>query len=217
MKALTRFCLLIAPFAGLALAQTVTFSDSETGRSPAGWTVDLTGEGEPKWTVELDDSAPSRPAVLRQSGVVPKPSFPLCVKDTPALANGFVETRFKTVSGQIDQAAGVVWRFQDRNNYYVCRANALEDNVVLYRVRQGKRESLEIVGRTGGYGVDARVTPQSWHTLRVQFADRRARVSLDGLQLFEVEDATFTEAGRVGLWTKADSVTLFDDFQCGVE
>jgi hypothetical protein len=99
----------------------------------------------------------------------------------------------------------------------VCRANALEHNVVLYRVEAGTRKALDIVGRTGGYGVDQKVTPAEWHTLRVAFAGSRFRVFLDGTPLFEVEDATFGAAGMVGLWTKADSVTLFDDFRYGRE
>ena len=129
--------------------------------------------------------------------------------------DGFVEVKFKTLSGKKDQAAGVVWRAKDKDNYYICRANALEDNVVLYRVKEGKRTALEIVGRKGGYGVDEKVAPARWHTLRAEFTGARVKVIFDGKPLFEVEDGTFSEAGKVGLWTKADSVTLFDDFSYG--
>jgi hypothetical protein len=135
--------------------------------------------------------------------------------DAPVLRDGFVETKFKTVSGEIDQAAGVVWRARDATNYYVCRANALENNVVLYKVENGKRTALDIAGRTGGYGVDVPVAPARWQTLRVTFEGTVFRVRLDDRELFTVEDATFLDAGRVGLWTKADSVTLFDDFRWG--
>lgn len=196
----------------LASAGTEPFNDTEAGRTPSGWTVGITGKGEAKWTVEKDDSAPSKPAVLKQSAEVPGPSFPLCIKDGTAIKDGFVEVKFKAVSGKGDQAAGVLWRCADKDNYYICRANALEDNVVLYKVEKGKRTSLEIVGRKGGYGVEEKVAPRTWHTLRVDFGGAKFLVHFDGKKLFEVHDETFKDAGRVGLWTKADSVTLFDDF-----
>ena len=104
---------------------------------------------------------------------------------------------------------------KDADNYYVCRANALEGNVVLYKTVEGKRSSLDIVGRKGGYGVKAPVPKGEWSTLRVEFSGEKMTVKLNGKQLFEVEDATFTGAGKVGVWTKADSVTLFDDFNYG--
>jgi hypothetical protein len=139
----------------------------------------------------------------------------VCLQDAPRFRDGFVQVRFKTVSGDIDQAAGVVWRAKDHVNYYICRANALEDNVVLYKIQDGKRTALDIIGRKGGYGVDAKVVPAQWHTLRVDFSGNRFRVTLNGQHLFDVEDSTFAEPGCVGLWTKADSVTHFDDFSCG--
>jgi hypothetical protein len=162
-----------------------------------------------------DESAPSSLHVLRQSAAVPKSSYPLCLRNTPSLLNGFVEVKFKTLGGTIDQAAGIVFRAQDATDYYICRANALEDNVVLYTVEDGKRKALDILGRQGGYGVEVKVPPAQWHTLRVEFTDARFKVFLNGQPLFEVQDSTFTKPGRVGLWTKADSVTAFDDFCCG--
>ena len=153
--------------------------------------------------------------MLKQSGLVPRGSFPLCIKDTPVLKDGFVEVKFKSISGKIDQGAGGVWRCADNRNYYICRANALEDNVVLYKVDKGKRRSLDIVGRQGGYGLKAKVARHAWHSLRVEFAGSRFKVLLNGKHLFDVEDKTFREPGKVGLWTKADSVMLFDDFRFG--
>jgi hypothetical protein len=167
------------------------------------------------WTVAADPTAPTPPHVLRQSGVVPQPSFPLCQLATVALKDGFVEVKFKTVGGTNDQAAGVVWRACGATNYYVCRANALENNVVLYKVENGRRTPLDIVGRTGGYGLSTPVHSGQWQTLRVEFRGRRFQVALGGRNLFTVEDDTFQAAGTVGLWTKADSMTLFDDFRCG--
>ena len=217
MKTLNTLLMISALTTTAALAQTASFDAVETGKSPTGWTVAVTGKGEPRWTVEKDDSAPSKPNVLKQSGEVPGPSFPLCIQDAPALKDGFVEVKFKSVSGKGDQAAGVIWRCVDKDNYYICRPNALEDNVVLYKVEKGKRTSLDIVGRKGGYGVEAKVAPQTWHTLRVEFAGNRFKVLFNGKHLFDVEDSTFQDAGKVGLWTKADSVMLFDDFSHGTK
>ncbi len=197
--------------------QTTTDSfDAGPAGSPAdGWISGVTGEGVAEWRVVEDAAAPSPPQVLKQSGLVPKPSFPVCLKSRTSLQDGFVEVAFKTVSGEIDQAAGLVWRAQDTNNYYVCRANALENNVVLYKVQNGQRTALDILGRAGGYGVETQVLPAQWQTLRIEFTGPQFRVFLNQRELFVVEDRTFADAGQVGLWTKADSVTLFDDFCYG--
>ena len=127
------------------------------------------------------------------------------------IKDGFIQIKFKAVDGSEDRAGGVVWRAKDANNYYVVRANALEDNVVLYKTVEGVRSALDIVGRKGGYGVAISVPANEWLGLRVEFNGSRFRVLYNGQQLFEVEDSTFTDAGKVGLWTKADSVTLFDE------
>jgi hypothetical protein len=206
-----------AGLAGCASASKSTFDSATVGTIPTGWVSQITGAGEPKWSVEKDDSAPTPPLVLKQSGWTPKPSFPLCVKPDVRLRDGFVEVKFKPLSGTNDQAAGLLWRYRDPNNYYVARANALEDNVVLYKVEHGKRKALDIVGRVGGYGVKEKVPAQQWSTLRVQFQSSHFRTFLNGKELFAVEDSTFPDAGAVGLWTKADSVTLFDDFRYGAE
>jgi len=189
-------------------AQPADFMGDTVGAAPKGWTLTATGKGEPKWTVEKDDSAPSRVGqVLKQSG---KASYPLALKEGTGIRDGFVETSFKPIAGSEDRAGGVVWRAKDANNYYVVRANALEGNVVLYKTVNGVRSSLDLVGQKGGYGVKVPVHANQWHTLRVEFAGTRFKVMFNGKWLFEVEDATFTDAGMVGLWTKADSVTVFD-------
>lgn len=196
-------------------ARLVTFDMEPLGRVPAGWTVAVTGEGTPEWRIVTKTTTPGPGRVLAQTGQLPRPGFALCLLDGPALPDGFVEVKFRTVSGAVDQAAGVVWRAQNAANYYVCRANALENNVVLYKVENGKRTALDIVGRQGGYGVEVPVAPSRWHTLRVGFTGPCFRVWLDGRELFAVDDATFAEPGRLGLWTKADSVSWFDDFRYG--
>ena len=194
---------------GTAVAETVNFDDMKTGAPPPGWTATQTGSGTAKWAVEKDDSAPSKPNVLKQSGVA---TFPVCIKNDTNLKDGFVEVKFKPVSGQEDRAGGVIWRAKDSNNYYIFRANAAEGNAVLYKTVNGKRSSLDIVGRKGGYGVKEPVATGQWHTLRVEFAGNRFKAYFDGKHLFDVEDTTFTDAGKVGVWTKADSTTEFDDF-----
>jgi 3-keto-disaccharide hydrolase len=190
----------------------VSFASTKIGATPEGWTSTLTGSGDPKWTVESDPTAPSKSTVLKQSG---RATYPLILKNDTNIKDGFVEMKFKAVSGSQDRAAGIVWRAKDANNYYVARANALEDNVVLYKTVSGVRSPIDIVGRKGGYGVKIAVPSGAWHTLRIDFKASRFSMSFNGKQLFEVEDSTFTDAGKVGLWTKADSVTLFDEVTYG--
>jgi 3-keto-disaccharide hydrolase len=169
----------------------------------------MTGRGAPKWTVERDEAGG---AVLKQSG---KATYPVALKEGTSIRDGFVEVKFKPISGSEDRAGGIVWRARDANNYYVVRANALEDNVVLYKTVNGARSSLDLVGQKGGYGVKTTVPANQWHTLRIAFSGERFDVVFNGKPLFTVEDATFPEAGMVGVWTKADSVTLFSGFAYG--
>jgi hypothetical protein len=182
------------------------------GTAPKGWTATKTGRGDSKWTVEQDQTAPSKGRVLKQSG---RATYPLILKDNTNIRDGFIETKFKAIAGSEDRAAGLVWRAKDANNYYVVRANALEGNVVLYKTVDGNRSSLEIVGRRGGYGVNVAVPANQWLDLRVEFKGSHFKVLYNGERVFEVEDSTFSEAGMVGLWTKADSVTLFDEVTYG--
>jgi hypothetical protein len=194
----------------VAILQTITFDQSTA--LPEGWTSGVTGHGEAKWEVIADSSATSPPNVLRQSG---EATFCWAVSTRQKLKDGFAEVKIKPMSGKEDQAGGLVWRFTDANNYYVVRANALEGNVVLYKTVDGKRSSLQVKGRMFGYGIDTNVPKGKWSTLRVEFAGNLFTVFYEGKKLFEVEDDTFQSDGAVGLWTKADSVTLFDDFSYG--
>jgi hypothetical protein len=197
--------------AGGVRAQVIGFDgEAAAGKPPTGWTLGLTGKGEARWQVEADPTAPSRPNVLRQSG---KATYPVALLTGSSVTDGAVEVRFKAVAGTEDRAAGLVWRARDLNNYYIVRANALEDNVVLYKTVNGRRQSLDLVGQKGGYGTKAPVPAGEWHALRVEFTGARFKVVFNGRALFEVEDQTFAGPGMVGLWTKADSLTLFDDFQ----
>ena len=186
------------------MAETINFDSDTVGALPDAWVAGVTGRGSFKWSVESDQSAPSKPNVLKQSG---RGEFPWCVLRDAALADGFVEAKFKPLSGNEDQAGGVVWRWKDGDNYYVARANALENNVSLYYTRNGRRTTIKYV--------DAPVAKNQWHTLRVDFAGKRMRVTLDGKRYIDVDDERIVGAGSVGVWTKADSVTAFDDFSYG--
>jgi hypothetical protein len=126
------------------------------------------------------------------------------LKDDAILKDGFVEVKFKPLSGREDQAGGLVWRAKDANNYYVARANALEDNVTIYDTVNGRRTERK--------RASTKVASNQWHTLRVEFQANHFTVSLNGQKALEWDDDTFKDAGKVGVWTKADSVTLFDDF-----
>ena len=204
MYQLTSLTLLAALATSAMATQTVNFDNDEVGKLPPNWTGTMTGKGEPNWAVVADASAPSKPNVLKQSG---EATYPVCIKEDTRLKNGFVEVKFKPVSGKEDQAGGVIWRCQDADNYYIARANALEDNVTIYRTIKGKRASFK--------NTDTKVAPGVWHSLRVEFAGNQFTVILDGKKVIEATDDSFSEAGKVGVWTKADSVTLFDDFTFG--
>ena len=196
--------MMAAALATSAAAQSVNFDADVAGEMPKGWRGGVTGRGAPQWAVQRDATAPSPPHVLKQSG---SGDFPWCVRSDASLADGFVEVKFKPVSGREDQAGGVVWRWKDGNNYYVARANALEDNVSLYYTENGSRKTIKYV--------NAPVAKNAWHTLRAEFRASRIRIVLDGKAYIEAEDSHIAGAGAVGVWTKADSVTLFDDFEFG--
>lgn len=196
--------MLVAAFAVIAQAESVDFDNATVGGAPPGWTATKTGTGSPKWTVEKDDTAPSKPNVLKQSGVA---TYPVCFRNDTNMKDGFVEVKFKPISGKEDQAGGLAWRLKDANNYYVARANALENNVTIYTTINGRRSEKK---RT-----EIKVASNAWHTLRVDFQGNHFTVTFDGKKALEWDDETFKDAGMVGVWTKADSVTLFDDFNYG--
>jgi len=189
---------------GIAVAETVNFDEMKTGAPPPGWTATQTGSGTAKWAVEKDDSAPSKPNVLKQSG---QATFPVCFKNDTNIKDGFVEVKFKPIAGKEDQGGGVIWRVRDANNYYVSRANALEDNVTIYHTVNGRRVAFK--------NFNTKVASGVWHTLRVEFHGSSFSVTFDGNKAIEASDTSFANAGKVGVWTKADSVILFDDFTYG--
>jgi hypothetical protein len=196
-------------------SEVIHFDRGVPGELPLGWIVAMTHEGgPPQWQIVRDESAPSPPYVLAQTSQDRTAGrFPLAIWERTTVRNGEVSVAFKPVDGTIDQAAGIVWRYQDPNNYYIVRANALENNVVLYKVETGVRRSIAPKGLPSrAYGVKHDVPKGRWHTLRVVFKDDSFTVFFNGERLFATEDQTFTKAGKTGLWTKADSLTYFDEF-----
>jgi hypothetical protein len=187
-----------------AFAETINFDQEKPGSLPHGWFAGVTGKGQPKWVIEYDPTAPSKPNILKQSG---EGSFPWCVKQDASLTDGVVEVKFKSISGKEDQAGGLIWRWKDGDNYYVARANALEDNVSLYYTKGGSRKTIKYV--------DAPVSSNEWHTLKVIFSGKYITVALDGKTYIDLDDDHISGSGAVGVWTKADSVTVFDDFSYG--
>jgi hypothetical protein len=197
-------------------AETIRFDLNRPGSLPPGWTVVLTHSGAaPKWEVRPDESAPSKPNVLAQvSSDRSHGRFPMAILDKSAVADGEISVKFKTMAGKADQVAGLVWRYRDPNNYYLVRANALEHNIAMYKVEEGKWSSLSPKGKPPKtFGVPHRIPARTWSVLKVAFKKSRFEVYFDHRKVFEAEDSTFVQQGKVGLWTKADSVTYFDDFQ----
>jgi len=184
-------------------ARTWDFRSDALDAPPAGFSFGRTGQGrEGRWVVVQDPTAPSGDHVLAQ--LDPDDTdhrFPVAVADAPSLADLRLEVRCKPVSGRTDEACGLVFRFRDADNYYVARANALEDNVNLYRVVKGRRRQIE--------GWSGKVAPNAWHALAIEARGDRLQVFWEGKPIIDAKDGTFPDAGKVGVWTKADSVTHF--------
>jgi len=195
----------------LAKDKTFTFENYETGKLPSGWSQYFTGKGKStNWKV-IDDQG--NKVLAQLSSDHPNYHFNEIVFDGFTAKNVELKVRLKGVQGKMDQGGGFVWRFTDKNNYYVVRANPLEDNVVLYKVENGKRTDLPLIGKGKTYGVEVPTLGAGWNDLKLTVVDEIFTVYLNGKEIFKVNDKTFTNAGKVGLWTKADAVSYFDDFE----
>ena len=181
----------------------IDFEATPVGQLPAGVTAALTGGGGPaKWSVIEDPTAPAGPKVLAQTSADRTDlRFPLAIFE-PVVGDAVVGVKFKAVAGEVDRAGGIALRLSDAGNYYVVRANALEDNVRFYRVVQGRRQQIQ--------GANLKVSSNEWHTLGLRAEGERFTVSFDGTEIFMAQDSTFANPGKIALWTKADSVTHFD-------
>jgi hypothetical protein len=194
----------VCPAAADSKPQRFDFEDASVRSLPRGFSFAVTGGGPPvRWAILEDPSSPAGPKVLAEISKDRTDSrFPLAILDGVTARDAAVSVHFRPVSGTVDQAAGLVVRLRDARNYYVARANALENNVRLYRVVDGRRIQFA--------GVDTQVPRDRWQVLGLRIEGARLTVSLEGRDLFTAEDRTFAEAGRVGLWSKADSLTHFD-------
>ena len=196
-----------APLAPAGKEFLYNFDSDVVAKLPAKFHEALTGQGaKAQWLVKADPSAPSQPNVLSQtSNDKTDYRFPLAIADDGSFQNLEMSVKFKTVSGEVDRAAGMVFRLVDANNYYIVRANALESNYRLYHVVKGRRVQFA--------GANVRVASDEWHELRVECTGNHITCYYDGEKKIDATDETFKEAGKVGLWTKADSVTYFDDLR----
>lgn len=182
-----------------------TFEDAKVGQLPEGWSEAKTGEGPGSvWKVVTDKTAPKGPNVLAQTcSDGPNSLFNLCVLDEVTHADVDITVSFKAVAGEIDQGGGPVWRYQNADHYYICRHNPLEDNFRIYKVIDGKRTQLATAESNAAVG--------KWHTIQVAMRGDKIVCSINGQKL-DARDDTITKTGKVGLWTKADAVTHFDNF-----
>ena len=189
----------------LGTAVSYNFDADAAGAMPAKFHSARTGQGsEGKWAVMADPGAPSKPNVVAQTSTDKTDyRFPLLISDEASFKDLELSVKFKAVAGEVDRAAGLVFRLQDANNYYIVRANALEDNYRLYHVIKGSRRQFA--------GANFKVTSGEWHELKVECIGNKIICYYDGQKKIEAMDDTFKEAGKIGLWTKADSVTYFDD------
>jgi hypothetical protein len=193
-----------------AQTRTVDFTQDTAGQPPKGFEFGHTAKvGAPgTWVIQTEGQ---NRLLAQLDADRTRSRFPIAVLADTRAADVDLSVRFRPVSGQVDQAGGLVWRYQDENNYYIVRANALENNVVVYKVQNGQRTDLAVKGEGRTYGKPSTVPSGQWGTLRVVGKGPLFEVYHNGKKLYEVEDATFAQAGKVGVWTKADSVTQFDD------
>jgi hypothetical protein len=200
---------LFAVLSGLAVGgassteKIFSFAGTKVGEMPSGWKVAQTGKGQGSvWKVAEDKTAPGSPLVLAQTAKGPAGTFfNLCVAENTKYKDLDLTVAFKAVAGDIDQGGGPVWRYQDANNYYVCRMNPLEDNFRVYKVIAGKRIQLG--------SSKAKVEAGTWHTIRVLHKGNQIKCYLDGKLLLEETDDAIPQAGQIGLWSKSDAQTYF--------
>jgi hypothetical protein len=186
----------------------VNFDSCKIGQAPPGWTVENAGTGRtPGWEVRKDQTAPTQPYVLAEVSANSQSSAsPLAILNDLSARDADVSVRIKPISGRQGLAGGVVWRYRDENNYYVARANALENTVSVFKVENGRK--IPILS-----GVRHPIPANSWSILKVSVRGSRFQVFVDHRRVLEGRDNTFSKAGRVGLWTLGDSTVYFDDFR----
>ncbi len=180
-----------------------TFKDLKEGESPKGWSSSLTGEGPScRWTIQSENQNKS---LVQISNSTEDYRFNIITNDNLKYKDLEIKLRFKGISGKGDQGGGPIWRYQDENNYYVVRANPLEDNYRLYKVVNGNRKMLK--------SANLKINSSKWYNLRVIMKGNAIECYLNNQLLMQTTDDTFVAAGKIGLWTKSDAVTAFDDIE----
>jgi hypothetical protein len=209
-RALLLAAILTGGSVAFAEHRTVDFSSEAVGQPPKGFSFGHTAKvgTAGKWVIQAEGT---NKFLAQTDADSTRARFPVAVLSDVTAADVDLLVRFRPISGCVDQAAGLVWRYRDEDNYYVVRANALEDNVVLYKVEGGTRTDLPVKGEGRTYGKKADVPAGQWSTLRIVARGPLFEVYFNGTKMYEVEDVTFDQPGKVGVWTKADSVTQFDD------
>ncbi len=186
-------------------AKTFTFDKDPVGQPPPGFEFARTGQGaEGKWVVREDKDKPGNRVLVQESPDPTDYRFPLAVAREGSYKNVVLSVRAKPVSGKVDQGFGMVWRYKDAGNYYITRCNADEDNCTIYHTVAGRRRSFQ--------NRSIKVAKNTWHTMKMEATGNHFVVWYDGMKVLDATDNTLKDAGRVGLWTKADSVIAFDDF-----
>ncbi len=190
---------------------TFTFEEDKADKIPNGWSQYFTGKGDStSWKIKDDNG---NKVLAQLSSDNPNYHFNVIVYNGFITKNVELEVKLKGVAGKKDQGGGFVWRFIDKDNYYVVRANPLEDNVVLYKVVDGDRTDLPVLGKGRTYGVDVKPLGNRWNTLKLKVVNNLFTVYLNNKELFKVKDETFNNTGKIGLWTKADAVSYFDNLK----
>jgi hypothetical protein len=200
--------LAISPFAAAqqpSAAKKITFDSDAVGSPPAGFEFARTGQGaEGKWVVREDKEKPGNRILVQESADATDYRFPLAILKEGVYKDVTLTVRARPISGEVDQGFGLVWRYRDANNYYITRCNADENNCTIYHTVGGRRRPFQ--------NKSIKVAKNTWHTLKMSAAGNHFVVWFDGTKVLDATDDTFKDAGRVGLWTKADSVIQFDDF-----
>jgi hypothetical protein len=197
-------------------ADSVNFDTLKPGAAPPDWSFISTRGGErARWEIRRDPTAPSRGNVLEQvSGAPGQFDFPVAIFDKVVCRDGDLSVKFRIHGGRAGRTAGLVWRYQDRDNYYLLHFSAAEKNIVLFRVKDGKAQAVPAVGsRPGAFGVSHDIRIGQWYVARVIFRGPKVRVLFGNRHLFEIEDATLLAAGKTGVWTKGRTTASFDDFR----
>ncbi len=195
----------ISTFAAAAGPLKRDFESDPVGSPPAGFDFARTGQGaEGRWVVRVEKGGTTNHVLVQESADKTSYRFPVAVLEEGAYKDVTLSVRARPLSGEVDQAFGFVWRYQDANNYYIVRCNADEDNCEIYHTVHGNRRSI--------LEQKVKVAKSTWHTMKLEASGDHFVLWYDGNKVLDAKDETFKEAGKVGLWTKADSVIEFDDF-----